>query len=356
VQTVKIRPRTEAALSAPAPAAIDPLRVGTDHASDQTVKAAPRRWPGTLAKLSVTAVALWLLAGRIDVSGLGSALAAARPGPLLAAFVVYMVGQALSACRWLVISRKVGFDEGLPRMIRYYLIGMFFNLFGPATLGGDVVRAMYLGAASDRRVVALNTVVFDRLSGLAMLVALVVTAMIGFGRFGLPEPLFLLSAAAGVGLVVVWWFIPPLARLLLRPDNRLRWLIEQEIGPFWSDRRLLGEVCVLSIVFQVWQIFSVWLVVVAAGVDVPWQYCFVFHPLVSILGALPISLAGLGIREFGYVYFLADVGSVPEETALAFAILWLAILLASAFVGGLVFVAGGGSMAELRGRAAAGEQ
>jgi uncharacterized membrane protein YbhN (UPF0104 family) len=52
---------------------------------------------------------------------------------------------------------------------------------------------------------------------------------------------------------------------------------------------------------------------------------------------IPVSLNGLGIREGAFVFFLAQVG-VPEAQALSLALLWLAVLIASSLIGGLVWL------------------
>ena len=55
--------------------------------------------------------------------------------------------------------------------VRFYSLGMAVNVFGLSTIGGDVVRGLYLGDG-QQRALALNSVVFDRVSGLAVLMAL----------------------------------------------------------------------------------------------------------------------------------------------------------------------------------------
>ena len=44
--------------------------------------------------------------------------------------------------------------------------GQTYNVFGLSTIGGDVVRGLYL-ADGQQRALALNSVIFDRVSGLA---------------------------------------------------------------------------------------------------------------------------------------------------------------------------------------------
>jgi len=279
---------------------------------------------------------------------MAATLASARLAPIGGAVLIYLLGQILTAWRWDLIAHASGFRERLRRIVTWYFIGMFFNLFGPSTLGGDVVRSLYLGGPTGRRTLALHTVVFDRLSGLTMLVAVALFAMGAFGTFGLPPAVVWLSVTVGVALVAAWWMVPPLAVRFLPPRNRVRVLVEGDLRRFWNDGRLLAATAGISLVFHVVQVAAVYLIGRAVGLTVPWPYYFVFHPLVTIFSALPLSLAGLGIREVGYVWFLSAVENVPHETAAAFALLWLLVLLVASGVGGLVFLVYGGGMPSLR--------
>jgi uncharacterized protein (TIRG00374 family) len=308
---------------------------------------------GSVLKIGVTLAAVALLLRQVDERTMAAALASSRPAPVLAAVLVYLVGQSITAWRWQIIARAVGFGESLGRVVAWYYIGMFFNLFGPSTLGGDVVRSLYLGAPSGKRALALNTVIFDRLSGLTMLVVVAIAAFAAFGTFGLPLPLVWLTVAVGAGLIAGWWIVPSVVKRVLPQSNRFRKLVELDLRPFWNDGSLLLATSAVSLYFHVVQIGAALLVGQAVGLEAPWQYYFIFHPLVSIFSALPISLAGLGIREVGYVWFLSIGGTVTQEHAAAFAVLWFAVLLISSLAGGLVFLAEGAEVPALRGARAA---
>jgi len=266
---------------------------------------------------------------------------------------VYLVGQALTAWRWCLIARRVGFDQPLSDFLRFYFIGMFFNLFGPSTLGGDVVRALYLGAPVGRRTLAMHTVLFDRLSGLVMLVVVAVTAVVLFGRFDLPWPVIAMVVAAGAGMAVGWFLVPPLARRFLPADGRINRIIERDLKPFWNDRPLLLRTAGISICFHIVQCSSLMLIGNAISMHVDWRYYFIFHPIVTVLSAIPISIAGLGIREGGYIWFLQRQG-IAIDAATAFGILWFIVLLASSAVGGIVYLVGGAAVPTFRSRPVAG--
>ena len=274
-------------------------------------------------------------------------LSAADRTDVLTVIGLYLVGQALTAWRWRMIAARVGFTEPMTDFLRYYFVGMFFNLFGPSTLGGDVVRALFLGASAGRRTVALHTVIFDRLSGLVMLVFVALAALVVFGRFGLPWPVIAVVTLAGGAMMVGWFLVPPLARRFFAPGGRVNRLVERDLKPFWHDVPLLVRTAGVSVGFHVLQTASLILLGDAVSMHVDWRYYFVFHPLVTVLSALPVSVAGLGIREAGYVWFLRRQ-HVPGDTAIAFGILWFAVLLASSLVGGLVYLWSGAAVPTLR--------
>ena len=309
---------------------------------------AGRSTTGLIARIAVSVAALWLLAREADVAAIVELLATTRLGPLIAGFAIYIAGQVITAWRWQLIAWAVGFHRPLSAMVRYYFIGMFFAAFAPSTLGADVVRSLYLARADGRWIVALNTALFDRICGLAMLVALVLLAFACCGSFGLPATLVAATAGIGGAIALGWWALPALLRTFLPVDNRVRRLVEVDLGPFWNDHALLVKAATISFGFHVWQVCAAILVGTAVGLDVRWSYYFVFHPLAAILGALPISLGGIGVRELGYVWFLTNAASVPDEHAAAFAVLWLAVLLASSAVGGLVFLLGRDPLPSLR--------
>ncbi len=258
--------------------------------------------------------------------------------PLLAvAFALYLVGQAVSALKWRRLAAAVGLHASRSRFIAYYFIGMFFNAFGFGTVGGDVVRALYLAGSGGRRGLAINTVVADRVSGLLVLLAVALGALLLFHHYQLPAAIYWGVVLSSSSLLAGWRLLPRVLPLFLVPENRLRQLIERDLAPYWSDVRLLAVVGVLSMAFHFSQIGVLVLLTHALGVRVPWSYCFVFGPLVNIMSAVPVSLNGLGVREGGYVYFLAHVG-VPRDSAVAFALAWFGVVMLAGAVGGLVYL------------------
>jgi uncharacterized membrane protein YbhN (UPF0104 family) len=281
----------------------------------------------------------------VDRGDLVQALASVRPAPFALAALVFIGGQLLSSVKWWLLGRSVGLDRPLGDYARFYFIGMFFNLFGLSTIGGDVARGLYLGDGR-RPALALNSVLFDRVSGLAILMALGAVALLVFPGHGLPWPLAGATIVVGAVLVLAWWSCPRLVRFL-PAENRVVRMVQTELEPFWRDRRMLLRAVGVSVAFHLSQVAVQWVLVRAAGARVPLSYCLIFHPLISVMTALPVSVAGIGVREGGYLYFLTRI-DVEDSIAVTVGLLWFALTVVGGLLGGALFVLSGAELPRLR--------
>jgi glycosyltransferase 2 family protein len=296
--------------------------------------------------------AVVLIARHVDLRETGRILGAVHVGWAVAAVALYFVGQVMSAYRWWLIGHAVGLPQPFPQYVRFYFIGMFFMFFGPSTLGGDVVRSLYLAEASGgRRALAFNSVLFDRLNGLVILVAIGAASFLVFPRYRTLAPefalMFWVTVAFGSGLLLGWMLAPWLVRVFLPAEHRIRRFVEGDLGPFWTDRGMLAAASTVSFFFHLVQIAAQWIVSRAIGIEVPVSYIAVFHPLVSAVASIPISLSGIGLREGGYLYFLTKIG-IDQPSAVAYGGLWFLVIVANSVIGGLVFLATGARLPSLR--------
>jgi hypothetical protein len=86
-----------------------------------------------------------LLAWRIDWRQVASAFAQLDATYWLLALGVYLLTQGVSAARWQILGRMLQLSGYWRDYLSHYFVGMFFNLVLPTSVGGDVVRAWYLG-------------------------------------------------------------------------------------------------------------------------------------------------------------------------------------------------------------------
>jgi glycosyltransferase 2 family protein len=81
------------------------------------------------------------------------------------------------------------------------------------------------------------------------------------------------------------------------------------------------------------------LVADSLGVHLPFGSWAVIVPPVTLIQLIPVSLAGWGLREFGFVVVLAGFG-ISAEAALATSLLIGLSLIAVGFPGGLLWLTG----------------
>ena len=235
------------------------------------------------------------------------------------------------------LAGGVGFALPTIEYVRIYFIGMFFGLAIPSTLGADGARTLYLGRGPPGAARALSSVVFDRWLGLVSLVAIAVIALLLGPSGELPAPLVTTILTLGVGLIAAWLLARPLARLR-PPESKLRRLVDEDLAPYFADGRLLARATALSLGVHGIQIVTQKVLTQTLGLDVPLEFVAIYHPLVVLVAAVPVTLGGFGLREAAYAYLLGHAG-IASDDAVALALLWWAIGAVGGLFGGVLYAA-----------------
>jgi len=305
-----------------------------------------RRLLLNLARILISAVLLgWVL----SQAGLEPLLTAARGADLrlygLAA-VLASAGILIRAARWHWLLRAVGARVNFGRTVYLYFVGAFFNTFLPTGFGGDLVRVLEIGPGATSQQAA-GTALVDRLTGFIMLFVMALAAL-PFSYRLLPTNLALVVAAlaAAVLLGSVLLFEGRLIRRLTR------WLPAalSPAGDAWIGRtyavitacgaRGVGGALLWSLLFNGLLIVEAVLVSRALGLAVPAGLFFLFVPVTAAALLVPISIAGLGVRESLYVTLFGQVGlSAAQAAALSLAIYSLDVSMG--LIGGLVYLVAG---------------
>ncbi len=282
-------------------------------------------------KLVLSGAVLAVLLAEIDTGETRAALAAADWRWLALALAVNLASQTISAARWWLLTRAVGFEEPLRRVMAYYFSGMYLNVFGPGTVTGDVGRGLFL-AAGQRRALALTTVVAHRLIGFMALILVVTLGVLSLRALPLPVEARWLAALAVPILLVAWVVGPRTLARLLPAGSRWRTLIDRDLAPYWRDRRLLVISLLLAATVHGLQISAQMAVAHALGLAPPWAYFWVIVPLINAAATLPVTFSGVGVREAGYLYALSWSG-LTAAAAISVGLLSSAVVLLTGLCG-----------------------
>jgi uncharacterized protein (TIRG00374 family) len=259
---------------------------------------------------------------------------AANPVLVLAAFVVYYLGFPLRGYRWALLLRGTGFYCPTKDATEIIFLSWLVNCVVPAKLG-DIYRAYLLKINSDASLSrTFGTVFIERVLDLFVIVIMGLAAGFWSFRGQLPPEI---QVVVGIGVAVM--VVLALGLLFLRrvgarllaalPLPRKQTILELyerfEEGVFGAiGWRALPRLLVLTGLIWMTEALRLWFVVLALGFpDVSLGISgAVFVALIgSLLTAVPLSPAGLGIVEAGIIGVLTLVYNVPLAEATAIALL-----------------------------------
>ncbi|MPZ78441.1 MAG: hypothetical protein GEU77_18205 [Deltaproteobacteria bacterium] len=290
-----------------------------------------------LIRVFISLGMLGLVLRLIDMTELKQSILSIPLPTLIVVAVIFFFGQLLSSYKWWLLARSGGIETPWLLAVKAYFLGMFVNCFGLGTVGGDLARALVLGSGSKQKATALASVFADRVHGLTVLATIGVVSMAFFGRQHIGSEYLVLLPVGIIAIVMGWYFGPGIALAVLPKGGVLHQKMQEIARVFPRNLATIGYISVISLVFHLLQIFIHQVMAAGFGIQIPWQVLLVTIPVVNILSSLPISWNGLGVRENGYVFFLAPL-FLSREQAIAFGAMWLFAMAISSAIGGLVLV------------------
>ena len=293
----------------------------TSGAAEGAVEAGRPRLPNAVllgAKVLFSLSLLAFLFTRVPVASVVSTLRSADLSLLALAFGVLFVSNVLGAWQWLHLLEAVGIRIPFLKVLAYYHVGLFFNNFLPANIGGDIARVLQASRYSETRAAVVSTVVLDRIIGTVALAGLaVVTTVPAIDRFHLGILYLALVGFLAVSVGLLWGVLhprvlPAIERVLSRIG--LRFLdphldgLARRFATYRSRGRLFAGLIALATVIQVLRVAVHVCVARALGIGLAAPYFFLFVPLLAVIVSLPISLNGIGVREGAGMVLFSLVG------------------------------------------------
>ena len=81
-------------------------------------------------------------------------------------------GICISAKKWQILLKAKKESRKFFEVLKYYYIGIFFNLFLPTSVGGDIVKAYKMSKTTKESVDAYSSVFMERFTGLTAILTL----------------------------------------------------------------------------------------------------------------------------------------------------------------------------------------
>jgi uncharacterized protein (TIRG00374 family) len=312
----------------------DDRRSGTDRRedgpqSDQLSLGRRLRQPRTILSLLIPIILLALIARvavNVDVGEVAAGISRANPLLLIAAFAIFYVGFPLRGMRWLLLLRGTGIRIGLRDSTEILFLSWLVNCLVPAKLG-DVYRAYLLKINSPVSLSrTFGTVFIERILDLFAISVLGLAAGFWSFRAGLPgeiQAVFAIAVAVviilAVGLLTLRNFGRQILVRLPVPHRFVELYDRFEEGVFGAvGLRHLPPLVVLTGLIWGTEAMRLYLVVAALGypdVSLGISGAFFVALIGSLLTAVPLSPAGLGVVELGVGGILTAVYGLSSTEA-----------------------------------------
>ncbi len=285
-------------------------------------------------KTGISAALLALVLSRVPLREAAVAAAGMAPVAVALSILGYFAAHVINAAKLRVLLPGLSLWQSW----RFTMIGVLFGLALPGQLAGDAVKALRLArAAPDAGEVtaAVAAVAIDKIIGMFALLLITAAGLaLNTGIFG--EPVMI--AAAAVTILI------PVALVIILTAPLPAWLGKwgQEFAAWRTvalTRDALLRALVLGVAFQLVSIASVHILGGALGIVLPFTAWAVVVGLTSVILMLPVTVAGLGLREGSLVAVMAMLGE-GKGPALALSFALLAVNLLGAGVGLVVDLAG----------------
>jgi uncharacterized protein (TIRG00374 family) len=304
-----------------------------------------------LCKGIISAFLLWLILRHVDVHTVVIRLQGIALSKFVLAVSIGIGGVLFAALRWRILADPIlTFSDA----VKYTWIGSFWGAILPGGISGDVAKAAALALKDPRaRVFDLPLSVFmDRISGLVTLLVFfnIGCALMTWGNYLSGNELhywvfngFLLS---GVGILCSMLLTMPTARELGAamarrvPIMKLRIAIERclaGLSQYVTNPGRLVNGLLLSLIIHTLSVIQYILVIQALHLEMSLPVAAAFYSIISVAILVPVTVSGIGVREWVCVLFFASVG-LSAVDAMAFA--WLQLLgsLIFAMIGAVVQV------------------
>ena len=255
----------------------------------------------------------------------------ANPALVLVAFVIFYLGFPLRGLRWSILLRGTGFRIGVKDSTEIIFLSWLVNCVVPAKLG-DLYRAYLLRINSDASLSrTFGTVFIERILDIFTIALLGIAAGYWSFRSGMPEAIqwiFGIAIVVMVILAIALFTLRNFGRRIMEalaflPHRILEFYDRFEEGVFGALKlHQLPILGVLSVAIWMTEALRLYFVVLALGfpgVELGISGAVFVALIGSLLTAVPLSPAGLGIVEAGIVGVLTLVYgvSLPEATAIA---------------------------------------
>jgi uncharacterized protein (TIRG00374 family) len=277
-------------------------------------------------KVAVTAAILYLLFHRFQI-GLGDILSSFRNRPeWFAASLLMQAGAILfSILRWKVLLAGQELSVSLGHATKTFLVGRFLGTFTPTGVGLEAYKAYDIARYTGRAEASISVVLIEKMIGTFFSLGLMVIVTLPFFMGSLDRRfLYVFGAFFAVlfGLAILLLFRPGAFRWLLSirfpGRQKLEKPLDRLVDAFTVYSRRKGSLVsavLLGLVVYLFWFLTYYTNNLALGAGLTLEQVLKVGPMTQIATMIPLSIAGIGLREGAFMGLLEALGAMEGATA-----------------------------------------
>jgi arylsulfatase A-like enzyme/uncharacterized membrane protein YbhN (UPF0104 family) len=297
--------------------------------------------------LGLMGILLWVIFDRSQTQEVMERLVTISLWWMAGAFLVKGTGMAATVWRWKVLLEAQDLKVPLRHLIGTFLIGRFVGSFLPSTVGLDGYRMWDIARHSGQAARSISVIVVEKIIGFFVLSTLVVATIPWGIRFVPPTALvatallFAVPVTLSFGMLLQPRLIRRYLSRLLPPDTAIGAKVAKAVRAvtaYESHRRALIKAVGIGFIVHLGTVMMYYFTAHSIGVNVGLGEILYVGPLMITATVVPVSVAGIGVRELVISQLMGQVGH-PEAAAVVFAFLGYLVGEIISLFGGFVLLA-----------------
>ena len=212
--------------------------------------------------------------------------------------------------------------------MKFSFVGQFYAMVLPGQITGEIAKAYRVSRGSNENAGKVTaSIAVDKIIGL---IGVMFVTILGLLFTDLPEKNTWIGSIVLLSLIFITIFVfisneyvhQKTQKLLQKSEIRFFNLgkvfvfikgVFEGFKQYSSNPKTLIVSLFLAILFQILAVLIILIFALGLDIHIPFQNYFWIFGIVSLAVMLPVTVAGLGVREGLFVYFLLQFNVPPEQ-------------------------------------------
>lgn len=246
-----------------------------------------------LLKLALSLLLCLVLLLKIDALEVAKVILSLNHSYFAIALLVVPILYAIRTYRWQIMLESLGFNIDFLKLLKIIIIGVFYGLATPGKVG-EFARILHIKGEKSE---LASTIMLEKIYDISILLILSIITITFYFRNQEQLKYVVLNMAV---LIPVFFLMLMNSRFIRYISNILRLDLKyidnylEALNKIFKDRNLMFRVFSASFLYYIFVYIMSFFILCSLGID---YKAVLIVPLIVLMGNIPITIAGIGLRE-----------------------------------------------------------